>query len=135
MSRNKPKETLSYLTDQTFLYYDEKSNHIIISTEENADHIPFEGKAFETETWYPYQDMPKHSLNFIFSTNGNGFNEEQQDIIVDVKELLLGNSTLHKAPVLISEKYLFTIIDGFQASLTTEQVNALLTTNTNPKSI
>ena len=127
MSRNKPNKTLTYLTDQIFLYYDEKSNHVMISADENADYIHFEGKPIKTETWYPYQDMPKHSLHFIFSTNGYGFNHDQQNVIIDIKELLMSKATLNQAPILISEEYLFKLIDAFQLSLTSEQINALIT--------
>ncbi len=127
MSKQKPEEILHYVTDQTYLYYDPKSDHIIISVDENSNYIPFEGEDLKTDKWHTYQDMPKNSLYFIFATNAHGFNLEQRATIMNIKELLLGHTNLNQSPILISEKHLFEIIDEFQHSLTKTQINALLT--------
>ena len=101
----------------------------MISTNENAKYLPFEGKTPTGEEWFDFKSMPKNSLYYIFATNGCGFNEEQQSVIMKIKEELIGETTPNRSPIWLSEKNLFEIIDVFQYSITSTQINALITKN------
>ena len=127
MSRKLPNDELTYSTDHTFLFYDKKSNHVVLSTNEHADYIPFIVKQQEFNKANRITCVPQNSLSLIFATNAEGYEYEQQETIMKIKEELIGQTDLSLAPAMISEKFLFEIIDCFQSTITSEQVNFLIT--------
>ena len=124
MSEKLTNNELTYRTKQTFIYYDRKSNHVVISTNPNAEYYPFAGARLNISA---QNNAKRNSLYYIFATNAYGFNAEQKETIIGIKKELLGETALDVAPTILSQQYIFDIIDCFQYSITPEQVNAILT--------